>query len=790
MLMAFLLTGSWAFAQNGTVTGTIQTTEGTPAVQVRVVLKETTYATVTDNNGSFTMTEVAPGDYILQVLVPHGTALEKTIHVDAGSSVKLPGLVANITKNTELDEFVVIAEKNRYAAADPSASLRLNAPLLEIPQNIQVISKDALADQQVISMSDGVLRNVSGTYRSEHWGDLYTNVNARGSQVQAFRNGFNVVNSYWGPLTEDMSTVERVEFVKGPAGFMLANGDPSGLYNVVTKKPTGNERGEVSFTLGSFDLYRAAVDLDGKLSQDGKWLYRLNVSAQNKKSHRVNEFNDRYSIAPVISYQLDKNTKLTLEYNYQRANMSNVGSYYIFSPTGYETLPREVSWLPQGLPSTKINDHSLFAYLEHRINPSWKVNVQLARFHYMQQGSSMWASVVNPDGKFIRNVSIWDAKSIMSMGQAYLTGDVKTGPIRHRVLAGLDMSNKSYWADWGQGHDLDSIGAEFDPFNPNLGTPVNGFPEFDYSKPLEERAQLIGGLMDSRYAGIYVQDELGFFENRVRLTLAGRYTYIQQSAWGGAPVSDKHVTPRIGLSANVHKNMAVYALYDQAFIPQNGKLANGDRVQPITGNNQEIGIKNDWFGGKWNTVLAVYRILKNNELTADPNSPPTSGLSVELGQKVSQGVELDVRGTVFKGFNVIVNYAWTESKVLRVTEGVTSIKEGDVVPGFARHTANAWLSYRISEGVLRGLGASLGGTFLGDRETSWDLPPAGGAELPDYFRLDGGIFWENNKLKVTANVFNILNEYLYSGSYYTWLNAYYVQTEPGRNVRLSVAYNF
>ena len=39
-----------------------------------------------------------------------------------------------------------------------------------------------------------------------------------------------------------MSFVDHIEFVKGPAGFMLANGDPSGLYNLVTKKPTGQTK--------------------------------------------------------------------------------------------------------------------------------------------------------------------------------------------------------------------------------------------------------------------------------------------------------------------------------------------------------------------------------------------------------------------------------------------------------------------------------------------------------------------------------------------------------------------
>jgi iron complex outermembrane receptor protein len=62
--------------------------------------------------------------------------------------------------------------------------------------------------------------------------------------------------------------------------------------------------------------------------------------------------------------------------------------------------------------------------------------------------------------------------------------------------------------------------------------------------------------------------------------------------------------------------------------------------------------------------------------------------------------------------------------------------------------------------------------------------------LPDYFKVDAGLFWERDNLRITANVFNILDEYLYSGSYYTWLNAYYWQTDPPRNVRLSLAYKF
>src|SRR5690606_708434 len=115
----------------------------------------------------------------------------------------------------------------------------------------------------ITQFDQGVIRNVSGATKLEHWAD-YTRINMRGSRASEFRNGMNVTST-WGPLTADMSVVDHIEFVKGPAGFMMSNGEPSGIFNIVTKKPTGVTQGEVSMMLGSYDFYRGAIDLDGKL---------------------------------------------------------------------------------------------------------------------------------------------------------------------------------------------------------------------------------------------------------------------------------------------------------------------------------------------------------------------------------------------------------------------------------------------------------------------------------------------------------------------------------------------
>ncbi len=691
-----------------------------------------------------------------------------------------------IHRQQEMDE-VTITGGSAYKADAPSPSLRLAEPLQEVPQNIQVVTNKVLADQQVTSMSDGVLRNVSGLTKLEHWGDLYTRVNMRGGRAAAFRDGMNLTSS-WGPLTEDMSFVDHIEFVKGPAGFMLSNGDPTGLYNVVTKKPTGQTRGEASLLVGSYDFYRATVDLDGKLDKTGRLLYRLNLMGQTKGSFRPNEYVDRYSIAPVVSYRLDDKTTLTAQYVYQFANMSNVGSYYMFSQQGMGLLPREATLAVPGLEPTRIHDHSATVNLQHQLSDGWKVTAQIGYFNYQQRGSSMWPTSVDSAGRIVRNASIWDASNIAWFGQVYVNGEVQTGAVRHRILGGLDLNTKNYLADWNQGYNLDSTNAPFNPYAPGAGTPGAGYPTFDRSKPLSERAGVYGTLTQ-RATSVYVQDELGFAANRVRLTLAGRYTDVTSNSYGTV-TTGKRFTPRVGLSVDVDRQTSVYALFDQTFVPQSGIRRDGAAVKPVTGNNMEVGVKRDWAGGRWNTTLAVYRILQNNQAAPDPTNAGNEPFVVEFGQTQTQGVEFDIRGQLLPGLSVVANYAYTDSKITKADPseaGQATI--GNKVPGYATHTANAWLTYRMQHGALRGLGVNAGFTYLADR-TTWSWGASGQQQLPSYFRLDGGVSYERGAVTVTANVFNLLDAYLYSGAYYGYGNYYYWQAEAGRNQRLGLTYRF
>lgn len=780
LLMVIMLTGLWTAVSaqqlTGTIKGKITTADNKPAEGVTVLVKGTPKNAIADNDGFFEIRNLLPGKYTLAISLVGYKDVEQEINVDSGKTTETT--VQLFLSDKELNEVVVLANKSSFKTNRVSSSLRLQSPIIEIPQNIQVVTAKLINNQQIFDMLEGVTRNVSGASRVEHW-DNYARITMRGSNVEAFRNGMNVSTS-WGPLTEDMSMVERIEFVKGPAGFMLANGDPSGFYNVVTKKPSGRNKGEVGISLGSFDLYRATLDLDGKLSKDEKLLYRLNVMGQLKGSHRQFDYNNRYSIVPVLKYLIDDKTSVTLEYTHQFSEVNVIGSNYVFSKRGYADLSKSFTTAEANLPATKMNDKSVLAIFDHKINNAWRFTAQASYFNYQQEGASLWpwGFDAGNDSLMQRGMSSWDVLGITKIGQAFINGEVHTGAVSHKILAGLDMSNKDYYHDWNQGGTLG--GAVFNIYAPVYGNAT--VPTFDRSKNIRER----GVRYYNGYSALYLQDELGFFNNKLRLTLAGRYTTLKTGNVYSGDFKSNRLTPRIGLSYSIDKNMAVYFVKDESFIENFGADWQGKSFDPITGGNIEVGIKKDWLNGKWNSAVSVYQITRNNVLTADLAHPNPSGgyYNRQSGQQKTKGVEVDIKGQLVRGLDVIVNYAFTEAKV---TKDSKEENIGVQVPGSSRHIQNTWLNYRHDKGALTGFGVSLGYQYQVKR-SPWYVFDGSKNSLPDYFRLDGNLSYQKEKIGFNFTINNILNKYLYSGAPYA--DYYYWQAEPGTNLRFSVNYKF
>lgn len=766
-LVLILLWSMHSFAQQGnSISGTITDSNGRPLSNANIYLKNTNYGTSSSEEGTYTLANITAGSYVLIVSdMGYKTFISKTLEIRGAVrlDVKLQEDVS------ALDDVVISgAGKTEYVERNPSASLRLQQDINKIPQNIQVISGDVIEDQQAISMMENITRNVSGAQMIEHWGN-FARINMRGFRIPPFRNGQNVLST-WGPLAEDMALVERIEVVKGPSAFMLSSGEPGGLYNVVTKKPTGVSHGEVGLMTGSYNTLRATLDVEGKLTDDNKLQYRFVGAGTTQEAHRAYEEQNRYTFAPSVKYLIDDKTSVTAQYTYQYYKTRLIGSAYVFAPSEYASLDRDFTLSDPKLGPAIMKEHYGLVNFEHQLNDNWSVNAQLAYLNYQHEGSSLWLDYmfgVQENGDLIRTVSIWDAKEEKKLGQVFVNGTAQTGAVSHKILGGLDFGNSSYIADWSAGINIDTEENPFNIYNPQ---PAAIAPVFDRSIPLEQRAV---GYLTNEYLAYYVQDELGFFNDDLRLTLAGRYTEMKTNSYGSTS-TDKVFTPRVAASYSILDNLNAYAMFDQSFLPTQGANAEGAAFDPVTAEDVEGGIKYEFGNGKWNVAAGYFNITKDKILV--PGEDPNFSEQID-SDITSKGFEFDLRGELFNGLGVVLNYANTN----------VEDADGNKVVGFSKHITNGWFNYQFQEEQLKGFGVSLGYQYLIDRST-WAWGADGETDLPDYFRMDGALSWENDRFRVALNINNLLNEYLYSGANYG--SYVYWQSEPGRNFRLSLNYKF
>lgn len=675
-----------------------------------------------------------------------------------------------------------------YKISELSKTLRINTPLIKLSQNIQEIGKEIIADQAAFNMSDGLTRNVSGVIRQEISNNLGPFIFMRGGLVSTMRDGTDLTPIYRGPVPEDAAVIERVEFIKGPSLFMNSIGDPAGTFNVVTKQPTGRNNYAASIMFGSYDFYRASADLDGLLNKKGKLQYRFNVMGMKSHSFVKYDFNNRLVIAPVIKYLISESNTLTGAYTYQKFSYGLM-SPIVMTPNGFGTLPRDFTISEPSLNAYQPTDQSAALNFQHVFNENWRITTIVAFMQNDNSGAYLWvtkANGLNPN-VLLRNPKYDLTRSIVYSEQAFINGKLKTGSFNHEILAGIDINQKRFFADSYIEYDKDPGGA-LNNYPLDVNSPVYGATIPNYTDPNDVEDGNTNQQIN--YASFYALDEITLLNDKLRFTIGGRFTTAQTSnnVSGVHTLSNNDVfTPRIGLSYSLSKSLSVYYLNDKTFTPQAGSTAprteggSSNAVKPKTGMLYEVGIKKDWLNGKWNTTLSVYTVKRAGTLSADPDN---TSYYIQIGESKSKGIDFDLKGRILPGLNAVINYAYTDSKV---TADADKTLIGARTPLYVKHIQNTWLTYDLPLLCLRGFGLSMGYQYQAGRSGRYTT--ATPYNIPDFFRVDGGLRWANKKVSVNAIVNNLLNKNLVGTP---WLRngLYYWIPQAPANLRISISYNF
>ena len=783
----FILSPSLALAQ--LIKGKVVDAQrpDTPLTGASIQLPDNKQGTVTDSMGQFSIQAAQTVSFIRVSFLGYRT---QTVSIQKDNPTLTIALESDDAQN--LSEVTVSSKYYRqYVTNTISSALRLQTSLINLPQSIQTVTPEIIYDQASFNMTEGVSRNVSGVVRQEVSNNLGPYMFMRGGQISTLRNGIDLTPIYRGPSPEDAAIIDRVEFIKGPSLFMNNIGDPAGSFNVVTKQPTGSTHYTATAMLGSFDFYRLAVDLDGQLDRKGKLLYRLNAMGMTTNSFVKFDYNRRFLVSPVLKYRISDRTYVSAEYMYQQFRYG-MGSPIVMTPgvdlpSGFATLPVDFSIHEPSLNPYHVSDQTGFLTFGHQFNTNWQLTVRGAFMRNDNEGAYMWVTGVNAANPnvLLRNPKYDLNRTEVFSQQAFLNGKFTTGGIRHQILTGADVNQKRFRANSYIQYDTytDAKGKSQLMYYPlDINNPVYGTDVPSYHTPDGLTNRNTTQTID--YYSLYALDELSMLANKLRLTVGVRYTSVRahNEVSGITTTSeDKVTTPRLGISYSLLPSLSVYALYDRTLVPQAGVTSSGEPIQPQKGTNREIGIKKNWLNGRWTTTLSVYQINRSNTVATDPIN---SLYRVQVGESQAKGIDVDIVGQVLAGLNVVVNYAYNDAKI---ENDVNPLLVGTPAPMYVKHVQNTWLNYELPFRSAPGITLSLGYQYQGGRGERYAT--ATQHEIPDFFRLDGGVGWQRNAFKVNLLVNNLLNKTLISTAWYRSGLYYWVPQSPV-NGRLSLSYSF
>jgi iron complex outermembrane receptor protein len=191
---------------------------------------------------------------------------------------------ASVAETAAEDDFTVIvtARARQLYRAQEVTSGKLATTPLESSLNIQVLNAELIRDQGARDAQD-LYRNIAGVSLFS-----YAGVTARGfRQEEIFFDGLRG-DPYVAFSVPQLFNVERLEFLKGPAGMLYGPGAPGGLFNYITKTPKEDFSARATAVVGTEARHGGSVEVEGFLPGENAPATRVGVFYEDRNTPRRN----------------------------------------------------------------------------------------------------------------------------------------------------------------------------------------------------------------------------------------------------------------------------------------------------------------------------------------------------------------------------------------------------------------------------------------------------------------------------------------------------------------------
>jgi catecholate siderophore receptor len=695
----------------------------------------------------------------------------------------------------QLPTIDVTGDQGGYQATQQSIT-RLQTPLKDTPQTVNVVPQQVIQEQRAVSMEDA-LRSVPGiTFSAGEGGQQGDSPIIRGFAARGdiFRDGFRDPGWY----SRDLFNTDRVEVYKGPSAFAFGRGATGGAINNVTKLPTGATFVEGTATGTSAGGYRADLDASGK---NGNVSGRIAALYQDVPTPtRDNVYTKRWGVAPSVSVPLDDATKATLSYIYQgEESVPDYGVPYL--PTaGYSTTtgnltpgragyngdgsavsPAAVNrnnWY--GIATGPLRDivqtqtHILTATIERDLGSNFKLTngtryINNERFSRVTAPRSLGDAnnTVFQNGNTAGAASAGYSADNMTIGrerreretdatylvnQTDLTGKFDTGIISHTVATGVEVSRETRnqsRTDLCAGATVACRTSLDDPSSGGVAAATN--------------TVVPGNTTLSTNIGVYASDQMKitkYFEllTSVRFDRFATH-YVDASAAAGAndlKSADNMLSYRFGGVYHPTANSSVYVAYGNSYNPsaELGTLSSGTTsLAPEKNVSYEAGVKVDVLGGGLSLTGAVFRIDKENLRV--PADPLNTTVQILDGLARSQGFEVGAVGKFTDKWQIMTGYTYLDTRIVKNSD---LSQQGRWLPNSPRHNITLWTTYDVAQAWTVGGGATYQSMAYANTTNT--------AYVPEFWKFDAMLSYKvDAKSTIQLNIYN-LTDVLYYAQYY------------------------
>ncbi|CAG5067533.1 Metal-pseudopaline receptor CntO [Dyadobacter sp. CECT 9623] len=758
ILITILFNGLKTNAQSelGALSGRIVNADNEPVIGASVAFQNTPVGTITGADGQFSLERITPGSYVLTVSNVGYIAYSQSLKIVKG---KNPFLNLQLSESRQvLTEVVVSAARSAYQVSGSSSSTRLDVPLLETPQSVQVVSSAVLRDRQAFTLNE-----IAGTFTGMKANNGNGSFQIRGftaySPTDASFLLFNGIrgNLYLWSQQPLLYNIESVELLRGPSGALFSEGSPGGVVNFITKKPLSERRATVDLSLGSWGFGRGSVDFTGPVSRDKKLLYRAIVGYDRSESFRDYQNKKNLFVAPSLTYLPSERTSFNLELNYaysKAVQQYDNGSYIHSRPDGtfdFNYYPKNLT-IQSPTDYGKTHNASATLTFNHQINDNLKVTVvERAVRNVLDYTDHIPVGRIRNDS-ISRGFQDWETDRFSLQTTAFATYTAKTGFLGHQIIVGADY-NRYGWTQndysYKSSTRISILNPDYTGSIPDPSTPAD---ESDDNKRI------------TNLAGAYVQDQVSV-GSKLKVLLSLRYDDYNGKE---TPLSDRDNKqgdelktsgwiPRIAVVYLPVKNLSVYGTYLRSFNPQtSNNVLSGGPFPTRQATQYEIGTKADLISNRLSTTLSLYQINYANILTAAPTEENSHRQAAIDGTR-SRGGEFSIVGNLNR-LSLVAGYAFNEHELISTT---TYGKKGDRFANAPKHQINFWGKYALPSQALKGLGIAAGVRYVSDQV---GLLSNQNFVFPSYTVLDAAISYSRNRYQVQLNAYNLANKHYFTGS--------------------------